>query len=126
MATGVRLYHETLRNVVYLVEHPRKYKGGPFLCPGCRRAHDRKTYHLKLDDAGSTIVSEKIYQRLQEAGMPGLILANAVAQPPAQAVSIEQLPLQIVEHATKESRLTIIRKRLLKPTRVIIKEKKDG
>lgn len=97
---GVRLGHETLRGVTYTVEHPtRRYKE-PYLCPACGTVHLRKTYHLRLDGDGTVIVSREIFQRLRQAGLPGLVVLNEVKHPPNQTLQIDgqRMTFQIVEH----------------------------
>lgn len=79
---GVRLRHDELHDCLYLVEIPwRPYKT-PFICPTCQTTHHNKTYHLWLDNEGCVIVTETIYQRLTEAGLPNMTMVNVVEKPP--------------------------------------------
>jgi hypothetical protein len=88
MAEGVRLVHNELRGVMLAVEHPsRKYKV-PMVCNICNTTHNRKTYHLQLDGEGAVIVSQEVFKRLKEAGLPGLSYENPVGQPPAQRLNL--------------------------------------
>lgn len=76
---GVRIHHPELTNCTLLVPHP----GG-----NGRRAKD---YHIHLDSNGDSIVSETIWQRLQEAKASGLsghsfVVLNEVPDPPRLVV----------------------------------------
>lgn len=117
---GIRIRHEVLRGVTYTVEHPTRRYPKPWLCPACGSVHERKTYHLRLDAEGAAIVSEQVFQRLREAGMPGLEATNVVAEPPPQSIAIEGAPLEMrVERHEVEGRrprrLQSIRNRLFIP-----------
>jgi hypothetical protein len=72
---GIRIHHPTLADCTLIVRHP----GG-----GQRKAKD---YHIHLDSEGDTIVSETVWQRLQEAKGSGqsphaFIVLNEVPDPP--------------------------------------------
>lgn len=86
MAGGIRLRHPTLKSGLYLVKHYRRYKY-PMACPTCHTIHERKTYHLNLDEAGSVIVSPVVFERLKEIGLAGLEIENEVLNPPPLVVS---------------------------------------
>jgi hypothetical protein len=96
---GVRIYHPTLRNCLYTVEHPRIYPV-PFMCPTCKHAHDRKTYHLQVDGSGHVIVSETVLGRLREVGMAGFIDPQQVEKPPPINIGFGGMKAQprIVRH----------------------------
>lgn len=72
---GIRIHHPSLTNCTLLVGHPGK---------GKRKAKD---YHIHLDSDGNSIVSETVWQRLQEAKQSGksphaFIVLNEVPDPP--------------------------------------------
>lgn len=122
---GVRVIHDDLRGVPYTVAHPtRKYRE-PYLCPACRKVHTHKTYHLDLDGEGAAIVSSEVFQRLREAGMPGLTLANEVKSPPAQHIRLKEGAVvgvfadavQEYHYQGKTRRLHVLKNRLLAPRR---------
>ncbi len=110
---GIRLFHDTLRNTTYLVTHPSRVYRQPFLCPGCKAAHHMKTIHLVLDDQGSVIVSKGVFHELQEAGMPGLSVANEVEDPPSKTIVVNLGPQVFQEEhvETAGGRLAVVRKR---------------
>lgn len=116
---GVRLTHETLRGVTYVVGTRRRYTV-PVLCPKCGTTHTHKTYHLDLDGEGAVIVSPTIFERLREVGLPGLRLENEVLRPPNQSVSIEigGTPMQMKvapANGHRPNRLTVLKNKLLQP-----------
>lgn len=81
MAQGIRLHHPTRRSEVLLIPHP----GDP------HAGRQPKTYRIELDSQGDIIVSETIWQRLEEARSKGwpheLVIANPVAEPPRQRIN---------------------------------------
>ena len=100
---GVRIQHDTARNVTFtLVDASRPYRG-VYDCGECGRPHVFKTYHLRLDDTGSAIVSQEINDRLQRVGAygpgGGFRIAGAVAKPPTQIITTGSVTRgRIVEH----------------------------
>ena len=79
---GIRIHHPTLRACTLLVPHP----GG-----GDRKAKD---YHIRLDGHGNAIVSETVWERLQEARRNGysdhqLLILNDVPHPPTLRISAD-------------------------------------
>lgn len=86
---GVRLLHATARNCVVTIEHPQRPIPS-MLCPTCNVRHTLKTYHLWLDDSGGTIVSETVYRRLQECGLPNLAVESEVVKPPTQTIGFNR------------------------------------
>lgn len=87
MAEGIRVRHETERNVLLTVVSSRTYKS-PLLCPTCGREHTHKTYHIRLDDQGTGIVSPEVWKKLDKAKGSGFSHAGTVTEPPAQGVSV--------------------------------------
>jgi hypothetical protein len=82
---GIRIHHPTLSNCTLVVPHP----GGDERRP--------KDYNIRLDNDGNTIVSETIWQRLNEARLNGFsahqfIVLNEVADPPTQYVDFGKPP----------------------------------
>ena len=87
---GIRIQHPTARNGLFLVKHYRKYKF-PIYCEECREFHSRKTYHLRLDGEGCTIVSTTVLERLKEVGLAGFSIRNEVKNPPPITLKIPGL-----------------------------------
>ena len=80
--SGLRIHHPELRNCVLIVPHPGNAQG-----------RKPKDYHVHIDNDGDAIVSEKVWQRLQEAKASGLsnhnfIHLNTVMTPPTQGIGI--------------------------------------
>lgn len=74
---GVRIHHPTLTNAVLIVPHPGDPATG-------RRPKD---YHVRLDSDGNAIVSETVWDRLEQARASGLsehafIVLGEVKNPP--------------------------------------------
>lgn len=82
---GIRIAHQSARNVVYTVPIMSKPFTGQSLdrCPTCHIVHPVKTVHLWLDAAGSCIVSTGVLEDLKLAGMPSLSVMAEVLNPPA-------------------------------------------
>lgn len=78
---GVRLHHPDLRNCTYTLIHFGRPLTQPMTCWVCQGVHDHKTYHLGLDQVGDVVVSEEIYERLNEAGLDGLIATKDIPKP---------------------------------------------
>lgn len=85
---GIRIQHPTERNATYiLVDESRPYLE-PYECPACHVTHVFKTYHLRLDEHGSAIVSEEIVERLRRIPGQPMRIGEEVKNPPAQTVVI--------------------------------------
>lgn len=73
---GLRIHHPELRSCTLLVHHSGNKRTG----------RKEKDYHIHLNADGDAIVSERVWQRLQEARMQGsphtFVLLNEVADPP--------------------------------------------
>lgn len=98
---GVRIQHDRLRSVTLtLVDGARPYREA-LVCRAlmvirgelrpCARTHVVKTYHLNLDESGSTIVSDTIWDRLQRIPGNPFQVANAVAEPPPQTIHVPRI-----------------------------------
>lgn len=83
---GVRIHHPTERNCVLLVPHPGEIKG---LIRTRNKGRKAKDYRITLDSDGNAIVSETVWNRLQEAGANFLVL-NEVTEPPALIVGLQE------------------------------------
>lgn len=92
---GIRIAHQTAKNVIYTVPIMSKPFTGQSLdlCPTCRIVHPVKTVHLWLDGAGSCIVSKGVLEDLKLAGMPALTVMAEVLNPPPLKLGVarEQL-----------------------------------
>jgi len=80
--SGLRIWHPTLRNCVLIVPHPGNAQG-----------RKPKDYHINIDNEGNAIVSERVWQRLEEARRSGLSphdfwLMNEVLDPPTLRIGI--------------------------------------
>ncbi len=113
---GVRLFHESLRNCVYVVVHPTKGYKHPYLCPTCNKQHERKSIHLNLDSEGSVIVSSGVLEDLRQAGMPGLTIANEVTNPPMQTLFMgsQAHAFEIQEVDVGGKKLKVVKRKLFR------------
>jgi hypothetical protein len=84
---SVRLRHSTYRNVNFTVIHHRRYTV-PMLCPVCGELHVFKTYHLRLDAQGETVVSDVIWERLAELEKLPLRKVGKEAHPQPQSLTV--------------------------------------
>lgn len=81
---GIRIHHPTARSCKLLVHHQGEIKVNLFRT--VNKGRSPKDYHITLDSEGNCIVSEKVWQRLQEA-QANFIVLNEVPDPPTQYVS---------------------------------------
>jgi hypothetical protein len=86
MAEGVRIRHADKRNVMLTAVSSRTLKA-PINCPVCGREHTHKTYHIRLDDQGTAIVSPEVWSKLGRI-KAGFERVDTVADPPAQGVAV--------------------------------------
>jgi len=104
MAKGIKIYHEnsSYRNCVVTIEHPYMMLTQPHLCPTCNILHHKKTYHLRLDDSAGTVVSEEVFERLKQCGLPHLAVESEVENPPAAILDMNGsgVPQVVVEKPT--------------------------
>jgi hypothetical protein len=113
---GVRIQHATKRSCTFtLIDNGRPYRE-PWTCPpppvGCASTHQFKTYHFRLDESGSAIVSREIWERLEVLaallrlrGRPGhgFVFANEVKDPPKQIIRVPVLRRTIEAQAPGET-----------------------
>ena len=71
------------------IDTRRRY-GIPYLCRQCGANEATKHYHLTLDDAGATIVSDDVAEELQMLGFLGGVfeVTNRVVGPPPQEIKL--------------------------------------
>lgn len=130
--SGVRLVctDPDLRGRLYLVEHPTRKYIVPKLCGECNVPHVKKTYHLKLDGEGGVIVSEQIFHRLREAGLPKLNVSNEVLNPPHQRVGIDAPTLKFGEtpyiHEARGGVLSVLKNKLAISKRMPVERRNFG
>lgn len=86
MSEGIRIRHADQRNAVLTVVANRPLRE-PHRCPVCLQEHTHKTYHVRVDDQGSAIVSPEIWGKLQRL-KAGFERVETVANPPAQGVNV--------------------------------------
>lgn len=92
---GVRITHPTARNCRFTISEPdHPYPSGPYQCTppefgGCGQVHIFKTHHLNVDETGSAIVGDVLFQ-LAAAHIlaAGFSIANEVARPPALGIGL--------------------------------------
>jgi hypothetical protein len=96
---GVRIFHPSLRGAKLLVHHP----GDP------RVGRLPKDYHIVIDSEGYAIVSDTVWERLQQAKAHGFdgqfIVMNEVLDPPEQRVGFVEgveVPTYQVERLSQE------------------------
>lgn len=87
MAEGVRIRHASERNCIYTLVSSRTLRA-PMQCPTCGREHVQKTYHIRLDDQGTGIVSPEVWAKLRRIPDSGFTNDGTVGTPPAQGVSV--------------------------------------
>lgn len=85
---GIRLRHPTRRSERFIATDNRRPYKVPYACLECGITHEFKTYHLKLDDQGTVIVSKEIADRLLSMNGGEFEYANVVENPPAQVITI--------------------------------------
>ena len=91
---GIRVQHPTARSVRYTVVDSKVPYPVPYVCTppalgGCGSTHQFKTHHLNLDETGSAIVSEGVFERIRDRlKLDGFSAYTEVAQPPAIGVGL--------------------------------------
>lgn len=91
---GVRIHHPTQRNVRFTVAEKDKPYPKPYTCTppefgGCGSTHLFKTHHLNLDETGSVIVGDKLFERIKGLlGLHGFVVANEVKRPPTLGIGL--------------------------------------
>jgi hypothetical protein len=91
---GVRIHHPFERNVRYtLVEGNIPYSE-PFQCTppefgGCGQVHLFKTHHLNVDETGSVIIGDVLYEKIKHLTMAaGFVESNIVEKPPTLGLGL--------------------------------------
>lgn len=92
---GVRIRHVTDRNCRWtLIERDRPYPSGPQVCTppefgGCGQVHQFKAHHLNLDETGSVIVGDVLFERLRPLLIQaGFAVVNEVVKPPTLGIGL--------------------------------------
>lgn len=92
---GVRIQHPTQKNVRFnIVESDLPYPSGPQQCSppefgGCGQVHIFKTHHLNLDETGSVIVGDVLYERIKlHCIAAGFVETNVVKKPPTIGIGL--------------------------------------
>lgn len=92
---GIRISHPTVRNARFnVVENDRPYPSGPQHCTppefgGCGSVHLFKTHHLNIDETGSVIVGDELYEKIkQHLAAAGFVWANVVDKPPTLGIGL--------------------------------------
>lgn len=93
---GVRLHHPTERNVRFIISEPSIPYSSPRQCTppefgGCGQVHLFKTHHLNVDDTGSVIVGDVLFEKAKMHFLAaGFELGNIVERPPALGIGVGQ------------------------------------
>jgi len=92
---GIRLQHPTARNVRFTISEPdRPYPSGPYQCTppefgGCGQVHIFKTHHLNVDETGTAIVGDVLFERSKAHLLAhGFTVANVVPHPPTLGIGL--------------------------------------
>jgi len=91
---GVRIQHPIQRNVRFTVSDPNIPMNPPYQCTppefgGCGQVHLFKTHHLNLDETGSVIVGDVLYEKIKGYLFAfGFVETNAVANPPTMGIGL--------------------------------------
>lgn len=92
---GIRITHPTVRNARFtVVESDRPYPSGPQQCTppefgGCGSVHLFKTHHLNIDEVGSAIIGDVLYEKLKLLLVAnGFSESNVVHKPPTLGIGV--------------------------------------
>jgi len=92
---GVRLTHPTARNVRFTMSEPdHPYPSGPYQCTppefgGCGQVHVFKTHHLNIDDTGSTIIGDVLFEKVKAHLFAyGFAVDSEVKKPPSIGIGL--------------------------------------
>ena len=91
---GVRVQHPTQKNVRFTITDPSIQFDVPYQCTppefgGCGQIHTHKTHHLNLDETGSVIIGDVLYQKIRAHLVAfGFVETNVVEKPPTMGVGI--------------------------------------
>lgn len=90
---GVRVVHAFHRNVRFNVVEPRPYPT-PYQCTppefgGCGELHVFKTHHLNVDDTGTVIIGDVLYETIRHLLVAnGFSELNVVERPPTLGIGL--------------------------------------
>lgn len=96
MSKGIRLYHPTARSGTFAFSHNNRPYRYPLMCAACRAVHQVKTYHVAVDHDGFAIVSPQVWRMMRDHNTAGFSVANEVATPPVQAVSLAPSHVDVI------------------------------
>lgn len=92
---GVRVVHPTARNCRFTISEPdHPYPKGPYQCTppefgGCGQVHIFKTHHLNIDEVGSAIVGDLLFEKAKAyLYANGFSVSNEVARPPTLGIGL--------------------------------------
>lgn len=92
---GIRVTHPTARNCRFtIVENDRPYLV-PYQCTppefgGCGVTHNFKTHHLNVDEMGSVIIGDVLYEKIKLLLVTnGFQESNVVDRPPTLGIGIK-------------------------------------
>lgn len=91
---GVRLHHPTQRNVRFTITEPNRPYPQPYHCTppefgGCGQVHLFKTHHLNLDDTGSVIVGDVLFEKARMHFLAaGFEAGEFIAKPPTLGIGV--------------------------------------
>lgn len=93
--SGIRLQHPMARNVRFTMSEPdHPYPSGPYHCTppefgGCGQIHIFKTHHLNIDETGSTIIGDVLFEKVKiHLFAFGFTIANEVLNPPTLGIGL--------------------------------------
>jgi hypothetical protein len=92
---GVRIVHPTARNVRFTVSDPSQPYDQPYACTppeygGCGAVHLFKTHHLNVDETGSAIVGDVLFEKARAHFLAaGFTVANEVVHPPTMGIGLD-------------------------------------
>jgi len=75
-------------------EPDRPYPSGPYQCTppefgGCGQVHIFKTHHLNIDDTGSCIIGDVLFEKVKGYLFAyGFVIANVVQKPPTIGIAL--------------------------------------
>lgn len=91
---GVRVQHPIQRNVRFTVSDPNQPMKDPYQCTppefgGCGQVHLFKTHHLNLDETGSVLVEQVLYEKIKAHLIAfGFRETSVVEKPPPMGIGI--------------------------------------
>lgn len=91
---GIRVTHPTARNCRFTIVEPTIPYSEPRQCTapeygGCGSVHIFKTHHLNIDDTGSAIVGDVLYEKIKgHLALNGFSESNVVAKPPTLGIGL--------------------------------------